>query len=170
MFAIAPELVGTAQLLDHVHPDDRDSVILAFATGGDIAIDYRIVGADGAVRDVRDISHVSDLLGTPTRIGALIEVTDLVLLRQAAEREKRRAEGAFVHSGVAKVWLRSDGVVLEVNNAVRALLGRVTDALVGAVTCLASTLAPGTATTCVQRTTAGLVTIWMWAIGLRRSF
>ena len=82
------------------HPEDRAKVAEAYAKGGDLKLEYRIVRADGSVRTVLEIQRRA--LDTPDRHarydGTLQDVTEL----RQVERELRAAKETAVEANCAK--------------------------------------------------------------------
>jgi PAS domain S-box-containing protein len=86
-----------AGLLDAVHPDDRGQVARAIADAvardGDFAVEYRIVGTDGALRWLRSVGGVvgGDEMGPRRLAGVALDVTEQrtldARLRQAQKME-----------------------------------------------------------------------------------
>jgi diguanylate cyclase (GGDEF)-like protein/PAS domain S-box-containing protein len=111
------------RLADFVHPDDRDRVVGAFAdVVGDASVDYRIIVPGGAERVIRDISHVTGAGADATRVGALVDITDLVTARAQADTLWRRAEGVFALGGIPGAWVGPDARIREANRFLAALL------------------------------------------------
>jgi signal transduction histidine kinase len=87
-----------AGLLDHdgllqlIHPADRDgfcsAVDEAFRTGGDFAVDFRIVLASGTTKHLRKIGHpvLDEAGGVVEWVGTLVDVTE----RKTADEERER--------------------------------------------------------------------------------
>lgn len=82
------------------HPEDRAMIAEAYAKGGDLKLEYRIVRADGRVRTVLEIQRRA--LDTPDRHarygGTLQDVTEL----RQVERELRAAKETAVEANRAK--------------------------------------------------------------------
>jgi two-component system CheB/CheR fusion protein len=119
-----------------VHPDDERRVVdnfVAHASTG-YAIDYRIVRPDGQVRVIRNISNVrADDPGLDAyRIGTAIDITDLKVALDEAERQRHRAQSMFDFAGTAMATLTREGMITAANTYMRDLLDYADADLVGA--------------------------------------
>jgi PAS domain S-box-containing protein len=102
IFGLVPENVTPSYELffKMVHPDDRSAVRQMFeqavSEARDYETSYRVVCADGSVRDVHSISHPAfNEAGELTEyVGTIIDITD----RRRAEEELRRSE-AYLAEG-----------------------------------------------------------------------
>jgi PAS domain S-box-containing protein/diguanylate cyclase (GGDEF)-like protein len=86
---------------DALHPEDRTRVLESFAHSSDRATEreYRIVLADGGVRDLRSRSFpVPDASGRPYRIAGIVE--DVTARKSAEERIRRLNRVYAVLSGI----------------------------------------------------------------------
>ena len=88
------------QDLQLTHPEDRARVAAAYAKGGDVNIEYRIVRADGSVRTVMEMERREpDVPGRHTGThGILQDITE----RRQVERELRTAKEAAEAANRAK--------------------------------------------------------------------
>lgn len=81
--------------VDYVHPSDMDvfdhAHDAAQATGR-LDVEYRLVGADGVVRWVRDRGHVRDQYGRRLLDGSILDVTEIKTAREALEAAKAEAQ------------------------------------------------------------------------------
>jgi len=124
-------------MLSSVHLDDRETVQSAakelFLGGPAIDIGYRTVSPSGQERWVRTRSSVEKAEdGSPVRIfGTTIDVTDL----HRADTKRREAETnfqlGFNLSPIGTAMTSLDGRLDQVNPAVREILGRTADNILG---------------------------------------
>jgi PAS domain S-box-containing protein len=113
------ELLGypVSRWIDHpatwaevIHPDDRERVreasIAAFASGAPLAIDYRVIAADGRIVSLHSRTRCAtrDDAGRPSRfVGVLLDVTD----HEDADRRLRddlAAANALLEGMPAVAW------------------------------------------------------------------
>lgn len=120
-----------------VHPADVDRVRqtqqMRSAAGESCVLDYRIIRKDGAQRYVRDMNRVvegEDGTGS-YRIGTLVDVTDLHLALQEAERLRAHFEAIFANTDVPMGTLDAGGVFSDVNGPMATLLGEPRGQIVG---------------------------------------
>lgn len=81
--------------VDYVHPSDMevfDNAHDAAQTTGRLDVEYRLVGADGAVRWVRDRGHLRDQDGRRLLDGSILDVTEIKTAREALEAAKIEAQ------------------------------------------------------------------------------
>ena len=101
-------LAGRDSFLDSIHPDDRDQVGTALATPSAVhplAVEYRIVRPDGAIRWVADRGFpIRDAAGKVVRVAGIAED---VTARRAAEDARRSSENWLrlaLDAGRLGVW------------------------------------------------------------------
>ncbi|MCB0932471.1 MAG: PAS domain S-box protein [Mycobacterium sp.] len=134
----AAEVVADADLIrSRVHPDDADRVRQgqqACGAAGDICeLDYRIVGRDGSQRFVRDMNRVvaGEAGKGGYRIGTVVDVTDLHVALEDAERLRAHFEAIFTNNDMPMATLDSSGGFLDVNAPMLSLLGTERGQIVG---------------------------------------
>lgn len=120
------ESARTAVWADHVHPDDVevfDAGHERARTGGRLDLEYRLVGADGVVRWVRDRGRVRSDGGRHFLDGSILDVTAVHAAHSELEAARARADrlahtddltGVPNRRGLAGLLARSDGVSLGV--------------------------------------------------------
>ncbi|MEY2474972.1 MAG: hypothetical protein QOG87_287 [Actinomycetota bacterium] len=120
-----------------VHPDDLAGLrdVWADASERGIAFDheFRAVRADGEERCVRTrtIPELADD-GTVARVaGTFMDDTERVRAREVTRAAEARVAVAFEQAAVGIAIADVDGIPLDVNPAMCALLGRDADALIG---------------------------------------
>jgi PAS domain-containing protein len=121
-----------------IHPDDRDRVLAALQefknTGGGFEVDYRIIRADGEVRDVHTRGRwdvTGD--GQPVQlIGGVQDITE----RNAVARELQRARDLF--AGVLDAATEQsiiatdpDGLITVFNTGAERMLGYCAKEMIG---------------------------------------
>jgi PAS domain S-box-containing protein len=107
------------QFREHVHPDDRERVDLAFAQaardGGDMHVEFRAVWPDGTLRWLSDHGEVvPDASGAPEYLtGAAVDIT-----------ERKLAEERLIHAQrLDAVGHLAGGVAHEINNMMTVIIG-----------------------------------------------
>jgi two-component system cell cycle sensor histidine kinase/response regulator CckA len=107
------------QFRDHIHPDDRERVDIAFAEaardGGDMHVEFRVVWPDGTLRWLSDHGEVvSDASGAPEYLtGAAVDIT-----------ERKLAEERLIHAQrMDAVGHLAGGVAHEINNMMTVIIG-----------------------------------------------
>ncbi|MGQ0562086.1 MAG: PAS domain S-box protein [Gemmatimonadota bacterium] len=112
-----------------IHPDDYDDVLATcgreVSAGRDHELEYRVVTAQGDVRWVRDIAHISrDAAGQPDLIcGVLVDVTALKSSEAAVVRAKAELRSLFDRVPVGVYRTRPDGTILAANDFLATMLG-----------------------------------------------
>ena len=118
--------ITVQRVRDVVHPDDLptfESVIARGMTGVDVTFAFRIVTGSGAVKHLRGVAHVRELVeGRPMFVGALQDVTESMVAEEALS--KARSELAHV-SRVTTMSALTASIAHEVN---QPLSGIVTNA------------------------------------------
>jgi len=110
------------QFREHIHPDDRERVDLAFSqaarNGGDMHVEFRVVWPDGTLRWLSDHGEVvSDVSGAPEYLtGAAVDIT-----------ERKLAEERLIHAQrLDAVGHLAGGVAHEINNMMTVIIGFTT--------------------------------------------
>lgn len=132
----ASQLVGT-NALDIVHPDDRGLAeellgeTTAKGPGRRDPTAVRIIAADGTVQ-VLEIVGVNRL--DDGEVNGIVvsgrDVTEHALVETGLSDVRRRFEGAFEHSPVARVLIALDGRIVRANHATSVLTGYSAEQLV----------------------------------------
>lgn len=89
------EAARVAVWVDYVHPADMQAFDAAHdgaQKSGRLDVEYRLVGADGAVRWVRDRGHLRDHDGRRLLDGSILDVTEIKTVREALEEAKAEAQ------------------------------------------------------------------------------
>lgn len=116
------------RFISHIHPEDRERIMAihqrAYASGEPYQMIERIQRPDGETRYLSSNGQViMDETGTPVRMrGTCIDITDLVLAEQEAERAGARFQALVEASGDA-IMVLEGGRVVQTNDRGRALLG-----------------------------------------------
>lgn len=112
-------------LLEHIHPDDRDGVERAMMgmveLGVPIDIDFRLYhdGSERVVQNRMVVEH-RDEKGKPTYLlGTLQDITE----RKRVEEQLRLAASVFAHTGDGVMITDSNNKIIEVNQAFTRILG-----------------------------------------------
>ncbi len=136
VFGVPHAEADLERLRSLIHPDDMQRVTDNFHAheGTGYSVDYRIIRPDGQVRVIRNISNVrTDDPGLdPYRIGTAIDITDLKVALDEAERQRHRAQGMFAFAGTAMATLTREGMITSTNTYLRDLLDYADADLVGA--------------------------------------
>ena len=127
IFELDPKTSITSQRVRGiVHPDDVstfDSVMARGMTGVDVTFAFRIVTGRGAVKHLRGVAHVREVVdGRPIFIGALQDVTESIVAEEALS--KARSELAHV-ARVTTMNALTASIAHEVN---QPLAGIITNA------------------------------------------
>jgi PAS domain S-box-containing protein len=121
LFALAPDdqIRSFADFLDHLHPEDRSTVVVAFQRsvneGVDFNVEFRVPLPDGGLRWLRDQGQVvRDADGQVESLtGACVDIT-----------ERRRTEERVRHAQrMEAVGQLAGGVAHEINNMMQGVLG-----------------------------------------------
>ena len=124
IFEFDPATPITVQRVrDVIHPDDLttfESVIARGMTGVDVTFAFRIVTARGAVKHVRGVAHVREIVeGRPMFVGALQDVTESMVAEEALS--KARSELAHV-ARVTTVSALTASIAHEVNQPLSGII------------------------------------------------
>jgi PAS domain S-box-containing protein len=124
IFEFDPTTKITAQRVRAVvHPDDLpafESAIARGMTGVDVTFAFRIVTARNAVKHVRGLAHVRELIeGRPMFVGALQDVTESMVAEEALS--KARSELAHV-ARVTTMSALTASVAHEVNQPISGII------------------------------------------------
>jgi two-component system, cell cycle sensor histidine kinase and response regulator CckA len=110
------------QFREHIHPDDRERVDVAYAeaarNGGDMHVEFRVVRPDGTLRWLSDHGEVvPDASGAPEYLtGAAVDIT-----------ERKLAEERLIHAQrLDAVGHLAGGVAHEINNMMTVIIGFTT--------------------------------------------
>lgn len=139
IFGVTPaEAVADPGVLQQqVHPGDAERLRRVrweqVASGSRCEVDYRIVGPDGSVRYVRDVNRlVRGESGTADyRIGSIVDITDVHLALEKAERLQAHFEAIFTDNDAPMATLDTSGAFSDVNAPMLTLLGRERGQVVG---------------------------------------
>jgi signal transduction histidine kinase len=106
-----------------VHPDDLpsfDSVMARAMTGSDVTFGFRIVTAQGDVKNIRGVAHVIDQIeGRPMFVGALQDVTE----RMEAEEALNKARSELAHvARVTTVSALTASIAHEINQPLSGII------------------------------------------------
>jgi PAS domain S-box-containing protein len=115
--------VTSQRIRDMVHPDDLpsfDSVMARAMTGSDVTFGFRIVTAQGAVKNIRGVAHVIDQIeGRPMFVGALQDVTE----RMEAEEALNKARSELAHvARVTTVSALTASIAHEINQPLSGII------------------------------------------------
>jgi len=128
----AEDLLGLGCWLDLVHAEDRarvESHLLGLAPGQTGAIDFRLVGADGSIRWIRETSRCVPHEDRPDRLrlyGTSQDITE----RRRVEEEQRRLEEHIRHvQKLESLGVLAGGIAHDFNNLLMAILGNADLAL-----------------------------------------
>ncbi len=116
------------RFIAHLHPDDRERIMeihqQAYASGEPYQMIERVQRSGGESRYLSTNGQViMDEEGTPVRMrGTCIDITDLILSEQAAERASARFQ-ALVEASDDAIMVVEGGLVVQTNDRGRALLG-----------------------------------------------
>ena len=107
------------QFREHIHPDDRERVDVAFVEaardGGDMQVEFRVVWPDGTLRWLSDHGEVvPNASGAPEYLtGAAVDIT-----------ERKLAEERLIHAQrMDAVGHLAGGVAHEINNMMTVIIG-----------------------------------------------
>ena len=121
LFGLGPdeEIRSFADFLEHLHPEDRSTVVVAFQRsvneGADFNVEFRVPLPDGGLRWLRDQGQVvRDADGQVESLtGACVDIT-----------ERRRTEERVRHAQrMEAVGQLAGGVAHEINNMMQGVLG-----------------------------------------------
>ncbi|GAB5501416.1 PAS domain S-box protein [Pyruvatibacter sp.] len=154
IFSIATSLDPTqgglsyGELLDRVHPDDRDrvaeSTLRSIENGEHFEIEFRAITADGGIQYLwlTDATVPTTVGQKPLRVGIVQDVTDRVE-REAALRENIAFRQAATETALdCVVTIDAEGVIREFNPAAEATFGFKAADVIG--TQLGQTIIPPT--------------------------
>jgi two-component system, cell cycle sensor histidine kinase and response regulator CckA len=107
---------------EHIHPDHRDDTLATLrGSAGKMALEYRIIRGDGAVRWLRTISTpVRDDAG---RVERTVGITEDVTEEKRAEEELMLLAAAVEQAGEAVLVTDAQGVIQYVNPAFEEITG-----------------------------------------------
>jgi diguanylate cyclase (GGDEF)-like protein/PAS domain S-box-containing protein len=103
------EQARSARWADYVHPADMDVFDQAHEGAhltGRLDVEYRIVGADGVVRWVRDRGRLRDQDGRRLLDGSVLDVTAIKTARLALENAEAEAQRVAQLDPLTSVWNR----------------------------------------------------------------
>lgn len=121
-------LEGKAFWARYVHPDDRERTITeatrAMRSGEAVAIEYRMLAADGSIRWLRDIIHpVAPANGFPARIrGIIVDITESRHAHEALRESEERYRSLFENVTLGLYRTTPEGRLLMANPAYVRLL------------------------------------------------
>jgi diguanylate cyclase (GGDEF)-like protein/PAS domain S-box-containing protein len=120
-------------MLPHVHPDDRDQVLAAWARTVDTAegfsIEYRVLHLDGEVRWVQATGRALPNAGGYQ--GVLIDITEHRSAQQALQASEQRLRDVFDTVDLLATITTVGGKIEYINDALAASCGRTPEELVG---------------------------------------
>ena len=142
IFGLAPDAEAPSNMLEWVHPDDRERFrALREAsfdpTGTGLFQDeHRIVRTDGAVRWVYVKGRVSFNGASEARcakggIGLVMDITERKLAEQSLAQGEARYRTLFESANDIVVTLELDGRIISINPVVRDILGFAPDEMIG---------------------------------------
>jgi len=124
--------ISFEDLLDRIHPDDRDFVreetSKAWRTGERLNYRHRVVHPDGTVLTLLSMGHVmQEAKGEPTKMmGAAQDITE----RERAEQERRSLEEQVRHAQkLESLGVLAGGIAHDFNNLLMGVLGNADLAL-----------------------------------------
>jgi diguanylate cyclase (GGDEF)-like protein/PAS domain S-box-containing protein len=138
LLGLEPSMTATPGVfLSTVHPDDRHALAIAWADATQRGIPFdlvcRITPSDAPQRWVhaRGVAETVDD-GTVARLaGTVRDNTERVEAERVRHAAETRFEIGFEQAGIGVAMIDLDGVPIRVNTAVRTLLGRTDEQLVG---------------------------------------
>jgi diguanylate cyclase (GGDEF)-like protein/PAS domain S-box-containing protein len=138
LLGLDPALPATpAVFLAMVHPDDRHALSIAWADGTQRGVSFdlvcRVTPTDAPQRWVhaRAVAEMVDD-GTVARLaGTVRDNTERVEAERVRHAAEARFEIGFEQAGIGVAIIDLDGVPVRVNTAVRTLLGRTDEQLLG---------------------------------------
>jgi two-component system cell cycle sensor histidine kinase/response regulator CckA len=140
IFGLPDETALTVgELLEHVHPADREALQRAGAEaiehGVPVDIEHRVERPDGRLCWVRSRAHVErEVVNRPARlVGTVQDVTDRRAASDALSESAEMLRAVFDKTSDSLVVFKDGGVYLDVNTATCDLFGRPRDELVGHV-------------------------------------
>jgi PAS domain S-box-containing protein len=122
--------------VDHIHPQDRPTVLAALAklrNQEHHSIEYRFQHKDGSYRWVRDDARLlKDSSGRPAEIvGSCIDVNGRKWMEDALRQSEQSLASFFAEAPLGLLWVTPDGRILRANRALATLLGQRAEELFG---------------------------------------
>jgi PAS domain S-box-containing protein len=129
LFGLSASRLLGANVLDLVHPEDRDLVADGFLDaaheGGSTAyLDFRVQGVDGKERHVE--AAATNLLDHPATNGIVVNLRDLAdrdRAREASERSERRFRKLIANISDTITLVDGEGRIMLTTGAAREILG-----------------------------------------------
>jgi PAS domain S-box-containing protein len=142
IFGLAPDAGAPGNMLEWIHPDDRERFRALREQSFDAAgtglfqDEHRIVRSDGAVRWVYVKGRVSFSGAGQVRkpkggIGLVLDITERKLAEQALTQGEARYRTLFESANDIVVTLELDGRIISINPVVRDILGFEPEEMIG---------------------------------------